>query len=331
MQVIFFFKFITAMYIIETDVGNLYECEGDVKHLLNIHTVNSFPLQNSLPLPYKPNKTAIMLSSSSLKHSKKHFYDHLCLRNDGSLCIESNGQFYKLNYSVFDILKEPRIVNNSILTASKHVIVHRVKSNGLILIIYSITVQATDTIFKKELNYRFVYPPFSTTKSRVFYDDEVLKIDNRIFFTHHIEGNIVNVYSTQQVCDNLYMVGLNTSKTIFEYEKKAALPKQKFKRYLFGMFLSFVLGVFVINKYNSKNAHPLVITEALLKSKGYLIQRGTYDGDKVIVKTYNNDDYRYLREIDAVKSIHCANVVRYFFVKLKIKARSTLFLKITSI
>lgn len=324
-------------HFLETQNGTLYLLNNDGPHfILNIHDFgekenhknNSSDFNHYKEENTNYDKTQIALASDNKnsniiriyekpKHQngylrpyneyeklckKRHFFDDVFLGKSGNIIFKFKEQFFDLKFSIFDILKEPKIINNTILTASKKVNIQTIENNIIIFIIM-ITLQITDIEFSKNLVYSYIYSPFENRSNRMDLQDGVLQINEALYDINGIDSPIDNVYTTRQQGNIIYLENIYKEGRVIVYND------DKWK--IYPVILITIVSIILIS-YLRKDKRMVKIKSTVSHHKNYQIGKGIFDGGKVMVKIYQKDDLRALNEITVLKEIQKNNIIKYF-------------------
>ncbi|KAM0686284.1 Serine/threonine-protein kinase/endoribonuclease IRE1, partial [Conglomerata obtusa] len=301
---LYIIKNIHALLIAQTSDGNLYSLSTNTPTLIaNINTIAIDHLiyqpNNALYPPLSPTQLAI--TKTSIHTTSAPFFDRVFIDERGFLYYKAKDRHINLNYTIFDILHEPKIINTAVLTVCKNVITYYIED--IVVFIISYVLNITDEDYKKKLYYNHLYTPFERAERNVKICDGVLRIDQQFYNVQGLNF-IMNVYCKKIYCGGSYLENLHSDGTVILYKTP--------KKLHIGKFLIFLVIIFVIVLYKYSRSEIIRLNNVLCEKKGYKLYEGIFDSSKVIVKVYKKDDSKGLNEIYILKKYHRTGIIKYF-------------------
>lgn len=308
----FLFLQLVLEYIIETSSGDLYNLEnGYASFILNINEIDESNITQHLNPPnqlafIEDKKSNVIITPSKQKIVLEKKYTNVFIDKKGRIIFVNDNSRFVLPYTIYDVLKEPRVLGSVALYACKDIKLHFITNVGIFVI--TITLYVREYENEKKHIYKYFFTPFYSTEQKVVVNENI-DIDDVVFSCDDINGEVVCIYGIRKVKNNSYFEIIYRKRDILELIwREEKITHVYNSKYL--ILFMFLLIIFIL--YFKRHKSRIRIGTLVRNQDYYEIKNEYFDNNPLLLKIYKLRDIRIEREILVLRKAQRHNVIKFY-------------------
>lgn len=282
-------------------VYNSLQRKKESDYLMNIKFGNNIEesSEQQFTIQTMPNTDQIYNISKSMREK----IDNIGITEKGQMYIQNDDSIQFLKMNLYEILQKPFIKYNMFISASKRTVnlPFRMNDRSLFIITNVIYVQIMDIFSKymRIIKFHSVYAPFYQIDRnlQIIYDE--IEFCNQ---KYQIDTPIRHVYTLESFYNSLFFNRLISNHIGVDFHLNIDL-----RIISLSLFFIQILSTFLLKRKNIQR------TKFLFNRKGIKFSEGNFNSRLVMVKTYNENDTRFMNEIEILSLLTEPCFMKYTF------------------